>query len=139
MTQEIRHPEITVRLIGNDGNAFAVLGAVSGALRRAGVLKEERNEFMAEATSGGYITLLATCMKWVNVTGKDKPECVGKGYCPRCGEQALYQIDQLRGAPGNWETVRTVCRHCGHEIDWEGGEEDEPEEDMPDSDYWNDR
>ena len=64
---EMRHPEITVRLIGNDGNAFAVLGAVSGALRRAGVPKEERDEFRAEATSGDYDNLLAICMKWVTV------------------------------------------------------------------------
>ena len=66
-TTETRYPEIEVQLTGNDGNAYAVLGAVSKALRRAGVPKEERDEFMDEATAGDYNHLLATCMAWVEV------------------------------------------------------------------------
>ena len=63
----VRHPEITVRLSGGDGNAFMVLGTVQGALRRAGVPTEEIQEFFAEATGGDYDHLLATCMAWVSV------------------------------------------------------------------------
>lgn len=59
--------DVEVQLVGTDGNAFAVLGAVSKALQRAGVSKEERDEFMAEATSGDYDHLLATAMQWVEV------------------------------------------------------------------------
>jgi len=64
---DCKHPEITVQLVGEDGNAFSILGAVSGAMRRAGVSKEERDQFMSEAMSGDYDHLLVTCMKWVNV------------------------------------------------------------------------
>jgi hypothetical protein len=64
---EPKYPKITVRLVGSDGNAFAILGKVTKALRAAGVPQAERDEFMAEATSGDYDNLLATCMKWVEV------------------------------------------------------------------------
>ncbi len=63
-----RFPNVHVRLVGTDGNAFAVLGAVSRALRRAGVAKEERDAFFAEATSGDYDHLLATVRRWVEVS-----------------------------------------------------------------------
>ena len=66
-TQEIRYPDITVQLTGNDGNAFMIIGAVSRALRRHGVGKEEIDAFTKEAMSGDYNHLLATCMKWVDV------------------------------------------------------------------------
>ena len=64
---EIRHPEITVKLVGNDGNAFAILGQVSKAMRKGGVLPEEVDKFMDDAMSGDYHHLLQTAMKWVNV------------------------------------------------------------------------
>jgi hypothetical protein len=61
-----RYPDIKVRLVGHDGNAFAILGRVSKAMRQAGIDKQERDAFMAEATAGDYNALLATCMRWVN-------------------------------------------------------------------------
>jgi len=64
---EPKYPNITVQLVGSDGNAFAVLGKVRQALRRAKVAAEEIEAFMKEAMSGDYDNLLATCMKWVNV------------------------------------------------------------------------
>ena len=64
---EVRFPEIEVELIGRDGNAWAVIGAVSQALRRAGVDKAERDEFIEEAMSGDYDHLLQTAMRWVEV------------------------------------------------------------------------
>ncbi len=63
---EVRHPDITVRLSGIDGNAYAILGAVRTALRAAGHT-DEVAAFLAEATSGDYAHLLATCMRWVTV------------------------------------------------------------------------
>jgi hypothetical protein len=62
-----KYPEITVQLSGEDGNAFAILGAVTKALRKAGVSLEESTAFSKEAMSGDYDDLLATCMKWVDV------------------------------------------------------------------------
>lgn len=62
-----KYPEVTVQLSGQDGNAFAILGAVSNALKRAGVDKAERDAFFAEATAGDYDALIRTAMRWVNV------------------------------------------------------------------------
>jgi len=64
----IRYPDIKVELTGTDGNAFAILGKVTKALRRAGCAPSELAEFQAEATSGDYNKLLQTCMSWVDVT-----------------------------------------------------------------------
>jgi len=65
-TPQIRHPEAQVRLTGTDGNAYAILGAVRTALRTAGHA-DEVDAFLAEAPSGDYSHLLATCMRWVTV------------------------------------------------------------------------
>ncbi len=54
-----------VRFVGEDGNAYAILGRVVSAFRRAKVGKEEIDKFLAEATSGDYYHLLRTCMAWV--------------------------------------------------------------------------
>lgn len=66
-TTEIRHPEVTVQLVGQDGNAFAILGRVGGALRRAGLPPGEVTDFHNEATAGDYDHLLQTIMRWVTV------------------------------------------------------------------------
>ena len=65
---DIKYPNITVELVGNDGNAFAILGTVKRSLKKANVPQEEIDKFMTEATSGNYDYLLATCMRWVDVT-----------------------------------------------------------------------
>ena len=67
MADEIRYPEVEVQLTGNDGNAFAVLGTVSKALKSSGVEKAEVDQYMAEAMSGDYDHLLQTTMRWVSV------------------------------------------------------------------------
>ena len=67
MTKEIRYPEITVSLIGGDGNAYAILGKVTRALKRDGVPEHVVKEYQSEAMSGDYNHLLLTTMKWVNV------------------------------------------------------------------------
>ena len=59
--------DIKVKLIGRDGNAFAILGAVQKELKRAGAPKEDLDAYLKEATSGDYDHLLATTLKWVKV------------------------------------------------------------------------
>ena len=59
--------DIQVQLIGKDGNAFAVMGSVQRALRKAGASKEEINQYLKEAMSGDYDNLLRTTMDWVEV------------------------------------------------------------------------
>lgn len=68
MMTNIRYPIIKVELTGTDDNAFAIMGAVTRALRRGGLPPSELAEFQAEATSGDYAKLLRTCMSWVTVT-----------------------------------------------------------------------
>ena len=62
-----KYPAVKVQLSGVDKNALAIMGAVSAALRRAGVSDEEITLFLEESTSGNYDGLLATAMKWVDM------------------------------------------------------------------------
>jgi hypothetical protein len=62
-----KYPDITVPLTGEDGNAYAILGRVSRALRQAHVPDAERQAFMAEATQGDYDQRLQTVLRWVEV------------------------------------------------------------------------
>ncbi len=66
MGSDVKFPDVTVRLVGEDGNAFAIIGRVSKALRRAGHAEAVEN-FRKEATAGDYDHLLQTAMDYVNV------------------------------------------------------------------------
>ena len=66
-TNVVKYPEVEVELMGTGGNAFALIGVVRKALKKAEVSQEEIGEFVDEATSGDYNHLLRTCMSWVNV------------------------------------------------------------------------
>lgn len=57
-----------VKLIGTDGNAFAVIGRTRQALKLAGNPTEVIEAFTAEATSGDYNHVLATCMEYAEVS-----------------------------------------------------------------------
>jgi len=57
----------TVKLTGQDGNAFMILGTVCNALKKAGYPKEKLEEYLKEAKSGDYDNLLCATMKWVDV------------------------------------------------------------------------
>lgn len=67
MDSLIKHPEVVVKLVGENGNAFAILGAVKRALRKAKVPEAEVDAFYKEATSGDYDNLLRTCAQWVTL------------------------------------------------------------------------
>lgn len=55
-----------VELLGQDGNAFAILGRVRRAILRSNH-PELVDQFVQEATSGDYDHLLATCFVYVTV------------------------------------------------------------------------
>jgi hypothetical protein len=61
-----RYPDIRVQLSGEDGNAFAILGRTTRALRQAGLDQDEIDQYYSEATAGGYDHLLQTTMRWVD-------------------------------------------------------------------------
>lgn len=71
MAEGVKHPDIFVPLVGEDGNAFSILGRVRSALRRGGVPQDEIAKFTEEATSGDYNHLLQTVMRWVDTVGED--------------------------------------------------------------------
>ena len=60
----IKYPDIKVKLLGEDGNAFAIMGAVSKALKNAGV---DPKPYQTEATAGDYGNLLRVTQEWVVV------------------------------------------------------------------------
>ena len=55
-----------VKLIGQDGNAFSIIGTVRKALLKEG-MGQEAKEFMEKATSGDYNNLLRVVMDYVDV------------------------------------------------------------------------
>ena len=58
---------VKVRLVGEDGNAFAILGRCGAAMRKAGYPRSFIDTFVTEATAGNYDDLLATVMRYVVV------------------------------------------------------------------------
>lgn len=55
-----------VKLVGEDGNAFSIIGRVSSALRKAG-LGDKVKEFQDKAMSGDYNHLLQVAMEYCDV------------------------------------------------------------------------
>jgi hypothetical protein len=62
---EMHRPK--VKLIGEDGNAFMILGKTIRALRKAGYPQAEIDRYRNAATSGDYDHLLGVTMEWVDV------------------------------------------------------------------------
>lgn len=56
-----------LKLVGTDGNAFAVIGALMDCLRRNGFTAEQREAIRKEATSSNYDNVLATACKYCDV------------------------------------------------------------------------
>ena len=63
---EVKYPEVNVPLVGEDGNAFSILGRVSRIMKRNGI-HDQWDAFQKEATSGDYNNLLRTVMAWFAV------------------------------------------------------------------------
>jgi len=63
--KEVRHPHVRVKLVGEDGNAFFILGRVSGEMKRERISEAEQKAFMDEAQSSDYNNLLRTVEQWV--------------------------------------------------------------------------
>lgn len=61
----MKEKKVIMRLVGEDGNAFAIMGNFANAARRAGWSQEEINVVLNEAKSSDYNHLLATIMEHV--------------------------------------------------------------------------
>jgi hypothetical protein len=62
------YPQVQVQLDGEDGNAFDIIGRCLKAARRASIGAGPIAAFQVEAMNGDYDHLLATCMKWFDVS-----------------------------------------------------------------------
>ena len=67
MEEKTPKTNVTVKLVGENGNAFVILARVSKELQSAGYNKEFIKEFVAKATSSDYLHLLATVSEYVHV------------------------------------------------------------------------
>jgi hypothetical protein len=56
-----------LQLVGQDGNAFMILGLAIRAAKKAGWTQEQIDQYKQEATSGDYDNLLATTMDFFDV------------------------------------------------------------------------
>lgn len=56
-----------VKLSGQNGNAYVLMGRVSHAMRDAGISQDTIKAFVEEATAGDYDHLLKVCMKYAEV------------------------------------------------------------------------
>ncbi|RZB34871.1 MAG: hypothetical protein SRB1_00639 [Desulfobacteraceae bacterium Eth-SRB1] len=56
-----------VKLVGEDGNAFAVMGKVRKALRKAGADQEYIDSFIDKSMAGDYNHLLGVAMEYADV------------------------------------------------------------------------
>ena len=65
---DAKYPNIHVQLTGRDGNAMSIIGSVTRGLRKGGIGNDEIKEFVSEAMSGDYDNVIATAMRWVDVS-----------------------------------------------------------------------
>jgi hypothetical protein len=64
----VKFPHITVKLAGEDGNAFAIIGRVTVAMRRGGCTIDDIRAYREAATSSDYDHLLQVTMETVTCT-----------------------------------------------------------------------
>ena len=65
------HQKVTVKLIGEDENAFSILGRVSKALKRSGQ-PEAAAEYLKRATEGDYDHLLMVTLEYVDESSDEE-------------------------------------------------------------------
>ena len=81
-TDQPKYPNINIELVGEDGNAYSIIGRCTLALKRNG-LRDEVEAFRKEATSGDYDNVLRTVLAWFSV---DMAE-VTTNECAWCEEK----------------------------------------------------
>ena len=69
MAHEAKYPHVKFQLVGVDGNAFAVMGLAAREARRAGLTKEQIQEYQTDAMSCDYNKLLCTTMEYFDCSG----------------------------------------------------------------------
>lgn len=122
--------KVTVRLVGEDGNIFAILGRCTEAMRKSGWMSEDVNKFREEVVnSGDYNLALAKILDYVEdtstVEGEESEEC-----CTKCG--SCDNVSECEGC-GDYYCERCIdprshyCPGLGDEP------EDEDEDELSES------
>lgn len=62
-----KFPDVVVDFSNQNGNAFAVMGIVIKAMRRAKVSESDIEQYKSEAMSGDYNNLLRVTMEYVEI------------------------------------------------------------------------
>jgi hypothetical protein len=62
-----KYPNVRVKLVGKDAQAFSIVGTVAKAMDEAGVPRAEVDLFMHAAMAGDYDHMLRTVTSWVRV------------------------------------------------------------------------
>lgn len=70
----VTYKHININLVGEDGNAFFIMGRVQGEMKRGGCSSEEIKEVMDKMQSGDYNHLLCTVMDIFSVDGEEEDE-----------------------------------------------------------------
>tara|TARA_R100000808_G_scaffold24516_2_gene56666 strand:- start:75 stop:443 length:369 start_codon:yes stop_codon:yes gene_type:complete len=115
-----KYPDAYVKLVGEDGNAFAIMGRVTKALKRAGATSEEITQFRKEAMSSDYNHLLQVVLSWVKEGDMEEEEELMEAWAEVGGE---YEEDEDEDE----ETYRHFQRHNREEEnrpsppEWKGG------------------
>ncbi len=108
-----------VKMVGEDGNSFAILARCRRAAQQSGWPAEQLQRFIDEATSGDYDHLLATVMKQFDVDPEPQTKdpwemdrqlnLLRSGICSLCNvPNQFLRCDSL----GRW-----VCPDCHTEQD----------------------
>ena len=62
-----KYPDVTVKLSGEDGNAFSIISRVSRGMKRAGISERKIAKFREKALAESYDNLLQIAMRTVNI------------------------------------------------------------------------
>jgi hypothetical protein len=66
--------KVDCELVGQDGNAFAIMGRVQRAMKQAGYSQTALAEYSEASMSGDYNHLLRVAMDWTEDIGEDEDE-----------------------------------------------------------------
>lgn len=114
--------KVQVKLVGQDGNAFAIMGRVTQAMRRAGMCSETIKEYESRATSGDYDNLLRVTLEYVEEPPReddweDDDEDEDDSFtCPGCGGLFYESEEDPHHTPVGImcnECYREPCPYCG--------------------------
>jgi hypothetical protein len=91
-----------LKLEGEDGNAFAIIGRAVAVAKKAGWSKEKIEEYRANAMSGDYDNLIVVTLKSFDVDfGYEDIESsddeLDSEMCDECGNTLLFCTCELDG------------------------------------------